>query len=400
MSYPARLLRAGAGRRGDLLPAPSPEISATHTPVKRKLTGVVSVPPARVCSLARANSPACGPGLSSRSPAGASGRCDFPNRCGGTGCASPSAAAWKIADTRVGRDVKCKINTTPYAFHAVRSFGHALGTKSAVAGYTARPRVEGRRGARFRIPRVKETQTGRAASGKRTRSNWRQSGAPKTQKSVEHITQSRTKLSKVAWSGCRVKNAALKRPTLTTTIIRSRLMSSGFADRATCANTAPHSDRPALFPPQLFEAADSDGFSAPDKRGGTCKGRHFVTRHGLASNCRQYARAGLHLSPLSGGPSTSGAVPKTGLEAERHERRMGHPSAVNRHGRRAYSPEDATPKGADGSIPSAALTSSALTADPRRADPGNLLAGAVAARLRPYHWPVALRGGGHIAGVA
>ena len=45
------------------------------------------------------------------------------------------------------------------------------------------------------------------------------------------------------------------------------------------------------------------------------------------------------------------------------------------------------------------LTSSALTADPRRADPGNLLAGAVAARLRLYHWPVALRGGGHIEGV-
>ena len=38
-----------------------------------------------------------------RSPAGASGRCDCPNRCDGTGCASPSAAAWKIADTQ--RDV-------------------------------------------------------------------------------------------------------------------------------------------------------------------------------------------------------------------------------------------------------------------------------------------------------
>ena len=92
MRHPATLLPAGEGRRGDLLPAPSPEIFTAHTPVERKLTGVVSVPPARVCSLARATSPACGPGLlSPRSPAGASGRCDCPNRCGGTGCASPSA---------------------------------------------------------------------------------------------------------------------------------------------------------------------------------------------------------------------------------------------------------------------------------------------------------------------
>ena len=90
MSYPATILPAGEGRRGDLLPAPSPEISAAHTPVKRKLT--VVVPPARVCSLARANSPACGPGLSTRSPAGASGRNSHkPVSCGGTGCASPSA---------------------------------------------------------------------------------------------------------------------------------------------------------------------------------------------------------------------------------------------------------------------------------------------------------------------
>ena len=91
MSYPATLLPAGEGRRGDLLPAPSPEISAAHTPVKRKLT--VVVPPARVCSLARANSPgAPASGILSRSPAGASGRNSHqPVSCGGTGCASPSA---------------------------------------------------------------------------------------------------------------------------------------------------------------------------------------------------------------------------------------------------------------------------------------------------------------------
>ena len=35
MSYPATLLPAGEGRRGDLLPAPSPEIFTAHTPVKR-----------------------------------------------------------------------------------------------------------------------------------------------------------------------------------------------------------------------------------------------------------------------------------------------------------------------------------------------------------------------------
>ena len=110
--HPATLLPAGAGRRGDLLPAPSPEISAAHTPVKRKLTGVVSVPPARVCSLARANSPACGPGLlSPRSPAGASGRCDFPNRCGGTGCVLLSAAVPAVHRRKdgKGRTPKCPL---------------------------------------------------------------------------------------------------------------------------------------------------------------------------------------------------------------------------------------------------------------------------------------------------
>ena len=90
--HPATLLPAGEGRRGDLLPAPSPEISAAHTPVKRKLTGVVSVPPARVFSLARANSSASGPRLSHRSPAGASGRNSHkPVSCGGTGCVLLSA---------------------------------------------------------------------------------------------------------------------------------------------------------------------------------------------------------------------------------------------------------------------------------------------------------------------
>ena len=91
MSYPATLLPAGAGRRGDLLPAPSPEISAAHAPVKRKLTGVV--PPARACSLARANSPgAPASGVLSRSPAGAAGRNSHqPVSCGGTGCVLLSA---------------------------------------------------------------------------------------------------------------------------------------------------------------------------------------------------------------------------------------------------------------------------------------------------------------------
>ena len=93
MSYPATLLPAGEGRGGDLLPAPSPEIFSAHTPVERKLTGVVSVPSARVCSLARATSSASGPRLSPRSPAGASGRDSHkPVSCGGAGCASPSAA--------------------------------------------------------------------------------------------------------------------------------------------------------------------------------------------------------------------------------------------------------------------------------------------------------------------
>ena len=103
MSYPATILPAGEGRRGDLLPAPSPEISAAHTPVKRKLT--VVVPPARVCSLARANSPgAPASGVLSRSPAGASGRNSHqPVSCGGTGCASPSAAMCTHS-TRAGRD--------------------------------------------------------------------------------------------------------------------------------------------------------------------------------------------------------------------------------------------------------------------------------------------------------
>ena len=90
--HPATLLPAGEGRRGDLLPAPSPEFFSAHTPVKRKLTGFVSVPSARVCSLARATSSASGPRLSPRSPAGASGRNSHqPVSCGGTGCASPSA---------------------------------------------------------------------------------------------------------------------------------------------------------------------------------------------------------------------------------------------------------------------------------------------------------------------
>ena len=241
MSYPATILPAGEGRRGDLLPAPSPEISAAHAPVKRKLTGFVSVPSARVCSLARATSSASGPRLSPRSPAGASGRDSHkPVSCGGAGCASPSAA------------------------------------------------LPGRA-----IPQSKPV---------------------------------------------------------------SRF------------------DRPALFPPQLFEAADNDGGKAsPTDPGVVDRGRHFVTRHGPASNRRQYARAGLRLSPLSGGAINREALAKDAVQLR--ETGSHHPST-------------------------AALTSSAITADPRRADPGNLLAGAVAARLRLPNWPVALRGGGHIAGVA
>ena len=99
----------------------------------------------------------------------------------------------------------------------------------------------------------------------------------------------------------------------------------------------------------------------------------FPINRGVAPCAMQGDETPLRLSPLSGGPSTCGQTGESAPQAERHERRMGHPSA-------------------------AALTSSAMTADPRRADPGNLLAGAVAARLRPYYWPVALRGGGHIAG--
>ena len=242
MSYPATLLRAGAGRRGVSSPAPSPEISAAHTPVERKLTGVVSVPPARVCSLARATSPAFGPGLSPRSPAGAPDRSVFSHRCGGVGCVLLSAAL------------------------------------------PGRARPQSKPVSRF--------------------------------------------------------------------------------------------DRPALN-----------------------------SRHGKASNRRQYARAGLHLSPLSGGriaiakrgrgpldPAPSGKT--TGLQCV-------HQSAAG--GLHAYGsgyPGRAHPEGCRSGSPRSALTSSAMTADPRRADPGNPLAGAVSVLRRLPNWPVALRGGGHIAGVA
>ena len=96
ISYPATLLPAGEGRRGDLLPAPSPEIFTAHTPMKRstgasgsglrishpaafgsfpalRATGAASDAKAPTFSLtralpcSRATSPACGPGLSQES---------------------------------------------------------------------------------------------------------------------------------------------------------------------------------------------------------------------------------------------------------------------------------------------------------------------------------------------
>ena len=139
MSYPATLLPAGEGRRGDLLPAPSPEIFTAHTIVKRSTGAAGSGSPnsqsarllARVTATgaadgceaptfsltrafpcSRATSPACGPGLlSPRSPAGASGRCDFPNRCGGTGCVLLSAAVPAVHRRKdgKGRTPKCPL---------------------------------------------------------------------------------------------------------------------------------------------------------------------------------------------------------------------------------------------------------------------------------------------------
>ena len=258
--HPATLLPAGEGRRGDLLPAPSPEISAAHTPVKRKLTSVVSVPPARVCSLARANSSASGPRLSPRTLAGASGRNSHqPVTCGGTGCASPSAAAWK-SQTR-------------------NSFCEHLGQRLAV-------------------------------------------------------------------------------------------------DRASQSSIVPasrSSDRPALFPPQLFEAADNDGFSAhpPVKRKLT-----GVVSVPPARVC-SLARANSPGAPASGVLSRS-------------------PAGAS--GRNSHQPVSC---GGTGCVLLSAdtLEPSAITADPRRADPGNPLAGAVSVLRRLPNWPVALRGGGHIAGV-
>ena len=244
MSYPATLLRAGAGRRGDLLPAPSPEISAAHTPVKRKLTGVV--PPARVCSLARANSSASGPRLSHRSPAGAAGRNSHqPVSCGGTGCVLLSAA----------------------------HFCH--------------------------------------------------------------------------WHGARL-----------------------------------HAGRPALTSEQHLNSC-----------GGRSE-RLMLTAGHRKRPVARCARPGDETprQPLSGGPSTCGRPRQLLSQVERLERRMGHPSAVAVDRKRAGSclrHIAARP----------ALTSSALTADPRRADPGNSLAGAVSVLRRLPNWPVALRGGGHIAGV-
>ena len=154
-----------AGRRGaSSSRVSSPEIFTAHTPVKRstgasgsgsrishpaafgsfpalRATGAASDAKAPTFSLtralpcSRATSPAYGPGLlSTRSLAGASGRCDCPNRCGGTGCASPSAAAWKIADTR-GLEVRAALSGSSTA-HSRISDRPAL-TSSAI---TADPR--------------------------------------------------------------------------------------------------------------------------------------------------------------------------------------------------------------------------------------------------------------------
>jgi len=130
------------------------------------------------------------------------------------------------------------------------------------------------------------------------------------------------------------------------------------------------------------------------------------------------AAAKAPISPLSGGPSTCGFSEHLLSQAERHERRMCHPSAAA--WRIADTPRGCAPRDSwlEGNGPAQwataldaiagcsdrpALTSSALTADPRRADPGNLLAGAVLVLRRlsiMCNWPVALRGGGHIAGAA
>ena len=275
MRHPATLLPAGEGRRGDLLPAPSPEIFTAHTPVKRstgasgsgsrishpaafgsfpalRATGAASDAKAPTFSLtralpcSRATSPAFGPGLlSPRSPAGAPDRSVFSHRCGGVGCVLLSAA-WRLHANTPARSDAAKASVQP-------------------------------KPARIR-----------------------------------------------PW--------------------------------------------PALNPPWPSQQS------------------------------RQYARAGLHVSPLSGAGIASRSV--RGDINKSHALRCQPPSAAG--GLHAYGsgyPGRAHPGGCRSGSPRSALTSSAMTADPRRADPGNLLAGAVAARLRPYHWPVALRGGGHIAGV-
>ena len=88
--------------------------------------------------------------------------------------------------------------------------------------------------------------------------------------------------------------------------------------------------RSALFLPQLFEAADNDGCPAP-ARGVSCNGRHFVTRRGNASNRRQYARAGLHLSPLSGGCTHADGLFRGRYQCWRRGAECSHPSAARVH---------------------------------------------------------------------
>ena len=257
MRHPATLLPAGEGRRGDLLPAPSPDIFSAHTPVERKLTGVVSVSPARVCSLARATSPACGPGL------------------------SLTLQLWRH---------ECLKESTPLLTSSVKP-----------------------RSAPIRSSGFSTTLTSlRSCNRRRSRSVGLHAGL-----STEPLA------TPSAPSRC--ESFSKRRTQLCEPVCRDM--------------TAPGASASGLSPRSPAGAPDRSVFSH------RCGGVGCVL--------------------------LSAALPGRARPQSKPVSRFDRP----------------------------ALTSSALTADPRRADPGNLLAGAVAARLRPYHWPVALRGGGHIAEV-
>ena len=278
--YPARLLRAGAGRRGDLLPAPSPDKisqSVARACASDTATGAAAAAKAPDSLL---NCPgASASGALSRIHAGASGRNSHkPVSCGGTGCVLVSAAMCTHS-TRAGRDSRL-----------VRNGGSD-----------------------------EEAQTGQAA-----------------------------------WP----------------------LHSFLSLDRR----------------PRRRDLTRADaGFAFPSNRG-------------VAPCAMQGDETPLRLSPLSGGCTHADGLFRGRYQCWCRGAECSHPSAAGGlHASGLGYPGRAHPEGSRSGAPRSTLTSSAMTADPRRADPGNLLAGAVSVLRRlsiMCNWPVALRGGGHIAGVA